>query len=769
MNPFLFLENLRSSSQYAGQIAHVEDIPASPARYADPVRPLPEFLSERLAEQGIRSLYTHQAEALNAIRGRHHTVVVTQTASGKTLCYNLAVLERMLTNHSSTALYLFPTKALAQDQQGKLEKFHLPPRIVTGTYDGDTPSADRPFLRSKGRIILSNVDMLHHGILPRHTGWGRFFRRLEFVVIDELHSYRGVFGSHVGCILRRLRRICRHYGSDPVFIFSSATIANPAELAHKLAGVDPVVVSSDGSPRGPRRFVFWNPPVLGNDGRRRSANSEATHLFSSLVRDGIRNITFTKARRSAELILRYARDGFAHMEPELAQRVMSYRAGYKAEHRRQIEQDLFSGRLLGVVSTNALELGVDVGGLDAAVLTGYPGTISSTWQQAGRAGRSTDEAISFLVGIEDPLDQYLMTHPDYFFDRGHEQVLVNPANPYILAQHLGCAAHELPLTREELPEWGEDAENLVWSLCAEDLFGFRDGRFFYLPTEYPASGVGIRSASASMYRIITPSGEQIGEVESGRAFREVHEGAIYLHAGESYRVRSLNLVSREAVVEKGEFNYYTQPADEVDLRVIDTEESYPLGAVKTHIGTVEVTTRVISYRSVELFSEAIQTVTPLDLPEQRFETDGVWFTIPHRLVRQLKDDGFDLMGCIHAIEHAAIGLTPLIASCDRWDVGGISHQYHMDCGGLPAIFIYDAYPGGVGIARSCYQYLKRLLSDTLELLENCPCEDGCPSCIHSPKCGSNNEPLDKAGARRLLGLILSGKPEDAEEQRRTFI
>ncbi len=757
MNPFAFVEHLSRVEGYAGQIVHVQDIPASDARYAEPAAPLPEALLARLREVGIEKLYTHQAKALDAVRAGRSIVIVTRTASGKTLCYNLPVLERLLANHSANALYLYPTKALAQDQHGKLEAFRLPPRIVTGTYDGDTPQQERPYLRQRGRIVLSNVDMLHHGILPNHTGWGRFFRRLEFVVVDELHYYRGVFGSHVGCILRRLRRICRHYGSHPQFIFTSATIANPAELAAKLCGLDPDVIDDDGAPRGPRKFVFWNPPVIGNDGRRRSAHTEATSLFAGLVEGKIRNITFTKARRSAELLLRYAREQLVHFSPELRDRIMSYRAGYRPEQRRDIEQRLFSGDLLGVVSTDALELGVDIGGLDATVLTGYPGTISSTWQQAGRAGRGKDEALSIMVGLQDPLDQYLMTHPDYFFDRGHEEVLVDPENEYILPRHLACAAHELPLTREELSSFGANSEDLCWRMCAEDELLYRNGRFYWLPDDYPAQHFGIRSSSSSIFRIITASGEQIGQVEAERAFREVHEGAIYLHAGETYRVTSLNLITKEAVVERGEFPYYTRTADETDLRVLETEESQPLGAATAYIGRVEVTNRVIAYRKVDLYTDALEGLEPLDLPEQRFETEGVWFTIPHSVVRKLEDDGFELMGSIHAIEHAAIGLTPLVASCDRWDVGGISHPYHPDTGGLPAIFIYDGYPGGVGIARACHLRLKQLLADTLDLLQHCPCEDGCPSCVHSPKCGSNNEPLDKGGALRLLGLVLSGR------------
>ncbi|MGQ9808460.1 MAG: DEAD/DEAH box helicase [Armatimonadota bacterium] len=764
MTPFQFLDRIRHSQGYSGQIVHVEDISPRDARYAEPARPLPEALLRSLQEMGVESLYTHQAAALDAVRAGDSVAVVTGTASGKTLCYNLPVLERLLTNHSATALYLYPTKALAQDQLGKLRQFRLPGRVGLCSYDGDTSRDDRAAARRAARLVLSNVDMLHQGILPNHAAWGRFFRRLEFVVVDEMHTYRGVFGSHVGCVLRRLRRICRHYGSRPQFIFTSATIANPQELARGLSGLDVRVIDDDGSPRGPRKFVFWNPPVLGSDGRRRSAHSEATGLFAGLVADGVRNITFTRARRSAELVLRYAREQLEHFDPQLRERVMSYRAGYRPEERREIERRLFEGSLIGVVSTDAMELGVDVGGLDATVLVGYPGTISSAWQQAGRAGRGCEEALSVLVALEDPLDQYLMTHPSYFFEQGHERVLVNPANEYILAPHICCAAFELPATEQDLLDFGENAPDIAWRLCAEGDLGFRGGRFYYLPDDYPAALVGIRSSSSSRFRIVTRSGQELGEVDAEHAFREVHEGAIYLHQGESYRVVSLNLVSREAVVEPGEFHYYTRAAEEVDLRVVEEVESVPLGAATAHFGRVEVTSRVVAYRKIDLYSDSVQAVVDLDLPEQSFLTEGLWFTVPHRLVRRLSDDGFDLMGSIHAIEHAAIGLTPLVASCDRWDVGGISHPYHLDTGGLATVFIYDAYPGGVGIASACYLRLKELLTETLELLRDCPCEEGCPSCIHSPKCGSGNEPLDKAGALRLLGLILSGKRDEGAER-----
>src|SRR5579871_5563817 len=482
-----YLNDLRRAPFYKGQIAHVQRIPARKARYGDLERPLHPDLLARLRAQGIERLYAHQAEAINAARDGAHVTVVTATASGKTLCYNLPVLDTVLENPRARAFYLFPTKALAQDQLGKLNDFGLFPTVRFATYDGDTPSADRRFIKKGAHIVLTNPDMLHVGILPYHTSWSAFLANLKYVVVDEMHTYRGVFGAHVAHVLRRLRRLCALYRADPQFLCCSATIANPEELTQRLTGVEqPIIVDENGAPAGPRTFVFWNPPVIEQqEGTRRSTNMEATALFTDLVQQGVRNITFTRARKSAELILRYARNAFHQTFPELSKSIMAYRSGYTKEERRKIEQGLFEGKLIGVTATNALELGVDVGGLDATVLTGYPGTIASAWQQAGRAGRGGEEALSILVALDNPLDQFLMRHPDYFFGRPHERAVLDPDNRRILAQHLLCAAYERALTWDDLPAFGPNAKTALDSLEEQGKISYRNGKWRFAGADYP--------------------------------------------------------------------------------------------------------------------------------------------------------------------------------------------------------------------------------------------------------------------------------------------
>ncbi|HZP83144.1 MAG TPA: DEAD/DEAH box helicase [Chthonomonadaceae bacterium] len=751
-----YLHDLKRAEFYKGQIAHVERIPARQARYGALERPLHSSLDAKLRELGVRRLYAHQAEAVNAARDGEHVTVVTATASGKTLCYNLPVLDAVLSDSRARAFYLFPTKALAQDQLGKLNDFGLFPTVRFATYDGDTPAADRRFIKKGAHIVLTNPDMLHVGILPYHTTWSGFLANLKYVVVDEMHTYRGVFGAHVAHILRRLRRACAFYGADPQFLCCSATIANPEELTRRLTGVDgPIVVNENGAPSGPRTFVFWNPPLVDlEQGQRRSAHVEATALFTDLVTQGVRNITFTKARKSAELILRYARSDFEQRAPDLVPRIMSYRAGYTPQERRKIEQGLFTGKLIGVTATNALELGVDVGGLDATVLTGYPGTIASTWQQAGRAGRGGDEALSVLVAFDNPLDQFLMRHPDYFFGRPHERAIVDPDNRRILAQHLLCAAYERALSPEDLPRFGPNARIALETLTEQNKLLWRGGRWRFTGGDYPAAGVNIRSASDSSFKIVDEEhgSRLVGTVEGNVAYSTIHPGAIYLHQGETYLVTRLDIANQTAFVRPAEANYYTEARENSHILILDTKQSRDLGHTKAFFGEVVVTKQVVGYRRKRLFSDEVLEVVDLDLPEQTFETEAFWFTVPNAILRTLVTEGGDLGGSIHAIEHAAIGMMPLLSTCDRWDVGGVSHPAHPDTD-LPTIFIYDGYPGGVGIAEATYATLDELLRATQEIIADCPCADGCPSCVQSPKCGNNNIPLDKNGARRLLELL----------------
>lgn len=751
-----FLQSLKASKDYHGQIVHVERLPRQSSAFGEVTPPVGGALREALRRLGIARFYSHQAEAIQAVRSRENIVVVTPTASGKTLCYNVPVIEAIENDPSVRALYVYPTKALAQDQLGKLRAFDLP-FVRAATYDGDTPKEDRGFIKASANIVLTNPDMLHVGILPYHTTWAGLFRNLRYIVLDEVHSYRGIFGSHVANVVRRLRRIANYYGSDPRFVCASATVRNPEELTSEIIGLPVRVIDNNGSPSGRKVFVFWNPPYLAAKGERRSANSEAVDLFIDLISSDVRTLVFTKARKTAELILRYARTRLSDAGSELADRVMSYRAGYRPEERREIERRLFSGELMGVTSTNALEVGVDVGGLDAVLITGYPGTVTSTWQQAGRAGRGVDESLAVLIAHQDPMDQYLMRDPPYFFGSEHEVSVVDPRNPYVLADHLLCAAYELPIEDNEVERlFGERAWEILGVLGEVDWLSYR-GRWHWNGVDFPARNVNIRSTSTENFVIISTDrgGALLGTADAPTAFESVHTGAVYLHGGDSYIVSRLDLDERAAYVSRTEVNYYTTPGSQTRIQVVDEVESKECGVGTAAFGDVLVGTRVTHYWRKQLFSERVIDKVPLDLPELELNTEGVWIILPTGLTDRLIGRGFDLTGAIHAIEHASIGILPLFVLCDRNDVGGVSHPAHPDTDRRAAIFIYDGHDGGVGLARAAYDLLLDLLAATLKTIEDCGCEDGCPSCVQSPKCGNNNEPLDKAGAALLLRGLLA--------------
>jgi DEAD/DEAH box helicase domain-containing protein len=763
-----FLDELKRKPAYDGQLVHERFIPPRTGRFAELHPPLHPVLGEALAAQGITRLYRHQVEAIDAVRRGEHTVIVTATASGKTLCYNLPVLETLLGERKSRALYLFPTKALAQDQADALGEFGVAD-LTFGTYDGDTPQEQRRRLRERASILLTNPDMLHIGILPQHYKWATLFRNLRYVVIDDVHIYRGVFGSNVANVIRRLRRVCRLHGANPVFICTSATIANPKEFAGGLLGLPVRVVDDDASPSGPKWFALWNPPIIDEArARRRSAYSEATGLFTELIRRGVRTITFTQARKITELVYRYARLDLEANHPDLAARISPYRAGYLPEERRAIEQRLFHGDLIGVVSTSALELGIDVGSLDAAVLVGFPGTIASTWQRAGRAGRGTDEALVVLIALEDALDQYLMRNPDYLFERPVEHAVIDPENPYILAGHIKCAAAEAPLIEQDTEVFGPRWPDVAKILQENGDLVTRLGRWYWGKRTYPANEVEIRSASGNSFRIIDGVRERlVGTVDAARAFEQVHPGAIYLHQGEPYLVHRLDLEERVATVGPSDADYYTQPRTTTDLEILNTIKHRSWGPTTAYFGEVEVTTQVIAFARKRLFSEEVLSEEPLDLPEERLQTTALWFPIPPSLDEEVRRRGLDLAGGIHAAEHAAIGILPLFAMCDRWDLGGVSYPMYPDLG-QAAIFIYEGHPGGVGITEKGYGLLDELMAATVAAIEACPCEAGCPSCIQSPKCGNMNEPLDKAAAtlilRGVLGLHRTRKDVTAGKQ-----
>ena len=730
------------------RLVHLERIPARPARYGELRRPLPDVVLEHVPTE---ALWCHQAEAVDLARAGHSVAVATGTASGKSRCYQLPIAEAVTDEPSGTALLLFPTKALAQDQLRALGEWDLP-GLVPVCYDGDTDPDARSWARRHGSVVLSNPDMLHVGLLPHHARWATFLMRLRYVVIDELHVLRGIFGTHVAHVLRRLRRVCAHYGADPTFIFCSATIGHPAALASTLCGKDVVAVTDDGSPQGERLFALWNPPLLDEaTGARVSSNAETAHLLSSLVGDDRRAIAFCRSRKSTELV---AADTRRRVPEKLRSTVRPYRGGYLAEERREIERELFAGRLRGVVATSALELGIDIGALDACVLDGFPGTIASMWQQAGRAGRSQQESLAVLVAGEDQLDQWLMAHPHEVFTRLPEPAVINPSNPSVLLPHLACAAYELPLTRDDEQWWPHELlHDGVRELMQDDTLALRDGRAFWCGRGAPAWTVGLRSGSSEEYRIADADGRLIGTVDGSRAFQSVHPGAVYLHQGQAWRVTDLDLDDRVAWVEPSDGDELTQVRSETDIRVVTDEVSRRIGPVRLHLGAVQVNEQVVGYQRRDVRTRELLGNETLDLPPTTLVTRAFWLTIDEKVLRRARVEPCEWPGTLHAAEHAAIGILPLFTICDRWDVGGVSTALQVDTG-VPTIFVYDGYPGGAGIAELGYAAGEELLQRTLEVIEGCGCKAGCPSCVQSPKCGNGNDPLDKAGAAGLLRVIL---------------
>jgi DEAD/DEAH box helicase domain-containing protein len=701
--------------------------------------------------QGIEGLYPHQRSAIDLLDAGRNVVIATGTASGKTLVYNLAFARTVLADEKRTALYLFPTKALARDQLRQVRGLKLP-QIRAAVYDGDTPQAERPLVRRNANLVMSNPDMLHASILPGHPRWADFFLRLSLVVVDEAHVARGVFGSHVAMILRRLRRLVAHYGGQPQFVLASATVGNPADLAERLVGLPFAEVADDASPRGEKLFVLWNPPLVDEElGLRRSAVTETSWLFSQLVEAETRTIAFCRTRRAAELVAEFAR---RDLPGALRRRVKSYRAGYLPEERRELERALSSGELLGVAATTALELGIDVGSLDAALLAGYPGTRASMWQQAGRAGRRGEPSLAIMVAQDDPLDQYLVHHPADLFQKPPEAAVVDPTNPYVLGPHIACAAREQPMAEEELAVFGEGARESVDRQVEDGSLFWRRGLLYHRGRESPHRLVDVRSASGALFAIVDQeTGALLGTVDESRAYWHVHPGAIYLHQGEQYEVSELDLAGRVAVVAKSDADYYTQTRDITDVEVLQVIDEGAINEVPALFGDVRVTRQVVGFqRKLSSTQETIDEVG-LSLPPQTLVTRALWWLLPKRLLLRARITPAALPGTAHAAEHAAIGLLPLVATCDRWDVGGLSTPLHPDTG-APTIFIYDGYPGGAGIAERGYESEARLLEATFEAVRLCPCARGCPSCVQSPKCGNGNEPLDKQGAVALLAAML---------------
>ena len=720
-----------------------------PARDAR-TEPLPADLDPRVASalvaSGVTALYRHQAEAWQAAQRGENVAVTTGTASGKSLAFNLPVLDTIAREPKSRALYLYPTKALAQDQARALAELRVK-GVKPAIYDGDTPSERRWQIRKWSNVVLTNPDMLHVGVLPHHDRWADVLHNLRYVVVDEAHVYRGVFGSHVANVLRRLRRLARVYGAEPRFLLASATIANPGELALELTGEGATVVDVDTAPRAEREVVIWNPPLLDPElGLRASPLGDAARLLAGLTSRGLRTICFAKSRKTAELVHRFTAE---RVDTATAARLAPYRAGYTPEQRREIERRLVEGELLGVTATDALELGIDIGLLDCAISVGFPGTVASLRQQWGRAGRR-GRGLAVLVASEDALDQFFAREPDALLSRRVEAAILDHANPRILDPHVLAAAFEAPLHEEDAQTLGSQALRRAPAL--RELERTPAG-WVWKGRDYPAARVSLRSGGAAAFTLVdTSTGSLLGLVEEERAYSTVHDGAVYLHLGEQYLVERLDLDGRVALVSPASVDWYTQAKKETETAIEEAVRVDRRLGVDLHFGRVSVTEQVVGYAKKAVRDGSTLDVVPLLMPETTFETEAIWFCPAPEHLDGLEDMP-TLLGALHAAEHTLIALLPLWAMCDRWDIGGLSTNVHYQTG-RPTIFVYDGYAGGVGITERGFDRFEDWVEDTTRLLQRCPCRSGCPSCVQSPKCGNLNDMLDKAGARRLLERMI---------------
>jgi DEAD/DEAH box helicase domain-containing protein len=779
-------------------VTAAQRLPAVPATHAAYPEGTDPRLRAALAARGVEQLYTHQAEAFAHVLGGRNVVTITPTASGKTLCYNAPVLNAILQDHSTRALYLFPTKALAQDQ---LAELHALSQLVTGesgpdigvfTYDGDTPSDARRAIRGKAHVVLSNPDMLHSGILPHHPRWAKLFENLRFVVVDELHAYRGVFGSHLANILRRLQRVCRHYGSDPVFICSSATIANPRELAERLTGRPFELVDKSGAPRGEKFFLFVNPPVVNAElGIRRSYLAEARRVSLEFLKHNLQLILFAQSRLAVEILTTYLKDAF-HGPPGGTDIVRGYRGGYLPNRRREIERGLREGLVRAVVSTSALELGIDIGALDVAVMAGYPGTIAATWQRAGRAGRRTTRSAAVLVASSAPIDQFIVRNPSYFFDASPEHALINPDNLHILIDHVKCAAFELPFRDDE--RFGEDGENDVQEVLAvlaeEGFVHHADGQWNWTNESYPADAVSLRSVSSDNFVVVDVTrGERvIGETDFTSGPSTLHEKAIYIVEGDLFQVEKLDFDGRKAYVRSVDCDYYTDAITYTKVTILDTfasdsgpggeaiseDESVepaalvPLAAARRSHGEVHVVSRVVGFKKIKFYTNENVGSGDLDLPEQQMHTSAYWLTVSSNVMAALPFSGDDRRDGIVGLAFAMKNVAQLLLMCDGHDIGlsvdGGAIDRSVRTGGAagvpealaaePNIFIYDNYPGGIGFSRPLFDMHALLLQRTSELIAGCPCQSGCPSCV-GPE--GNTGPNAKRVALQILTSLAAAE------------
>ncbi|MFJ2090880.1 DEAD/DEAH box helicase [Streptomyces sp. NPDC087901] len=775
-SPDVVLDRLAAGAGRSARITHTEHLPPRTGTHAIwPDRIRPEVIAA-IQKAGIDHPWTHQAAAAEHALDGESVVIATGTASGKSLAYLAPVLSALLdgseapNGRGATALYLAPTKALAADQRRSVKELAAPlgKGIRPAVYDGDTPVEEREWVRQYANYVLTNPDMLHRGILPSHPRWSSFLRALRYVVIDECHTYRGVFGSHVAQVVRRLRRLCTRYGADPVFLLASATSAEPSVAAGRLTGLPVTEVADDASPRGELVFALWEPPLTELSGEkgapvRRTATAETADLLTDLTVQGVRSVAFVRSRRGAELISVIAKERLAEIDRSLPSRVAAYRGGYLPEERRALERALHSGSLLGLAATTALELGIDVSGLDAVVIAGYPGTRASLWQQAGRAGRAGQGALAILVARDDPLDTFLVHHPEALFQQPVESTVLDPDNPYVLAPHLCAAAAELPLTTSDLELFGPAVAELLPQLEAAKLLRKRTSGWHWTRRERAADLTDIRGEGGRPVQIVEEgTGRLLGTVDESAAHTAVHEGAVHLHQGRTYLVRKLDLEDSVALVEEAGPPYSTTARDTTAITVLETDTEIPWGDGRLCYGSVEVTNQVVSFLRRKLITGEVLGETKLDLPPRTLRTRAVWWTVTQDQLDSARINPEILGGALHAAEHASIGMLPLFATCDRWDIGGVSVPLHPDTL-LPTVFVYDGHPGGAGFAERAFHTAHDWLTATRLAIASCECEAGCPSCIQSPKCGNGNEPLHKRGAVRLLTELLRSAPPGPDE------
>ncbi|MGO4258161.1 DEAD/DEAH box helicase [Marmoricola sp. RAF53] len=759
------VDQLTAGPGRSDRLTHLEVLPPRSARTtAWPDWAHPDVVAA-WTRSGVELPWEHQVRAAELAHGGTHVVMATGTASGKSLGYLLPALSDLTSRRGprgqrgGTVLYLSPTKALAQDQLAALRALDVPD-LRACTHDGDSSPEEREWTRDHGEYVLTNPDMLHRSLLPGHERWSRFFGALQYVVVDECHHYRGVFGAHVAQVLRRLRRVAARYGAEPTFVLASATVAEPATAGRRLTGLPVDAVTDDASPRGQVALALWEPPFVSHAGEhgapvRRSVTAELADLLTDLVVSRVRTLAFVRSRRGAEAVALTARRLLAEVDPALADEVAAYRGGYLPEERRALEQALRRGDLVGLAATNALELGIDVSGLDAVLLGGFPGTRAALWQQVGRAGRSGGDALGVLVARDDPLDTYLVNHPEHLLGRPVEASVFDPDNPYVLGPHLCAAAAEIPLTEEDLALFGPSARDAVDALTAAGLLRRRTRAWYWTDRRRASDLADIRSSGGTPVRLVeVGTGRVLGTVDHGSSHGTAHTGAVYLHQGEGYLVQDLDLDESVAVVARADVDYSTSAREITDITVVAEREHETWGRARLSLGSVRVSHQVVSYLKRKVPSGEVIGEYPLDLPERTLETTAVWWTLPDDVLEDCGIDTLDLPGAAHAAEHAAIGLLPLFATCDRWDIGGVSTARHADTGQL-TVFVYDGHPGGAGFSERGFHTAAEWLEATREAIASCACASGCPSCVQSPKCGNQNNSLDKAGAVRLLDVLLS--------------